>query len=95
MALKDSVARLKNSRREVNLWCSGGSTQSTSLGSAFDAGPGSTFRAYPGLDAHGVPDLHFTIHLPDGTVKGMGITGGGDDEFNSSHPCPGNPGCPE
>ena len=84
--MAESVARLKASKVDLSGFVWKQSDMVPFLKAALNAPPDAIIRGVLGLDANGNPDLWFVV--PSGTKDG------GDDEFNSSHPCPGNLGCP-
>lgn len=95
MSMKESVARLAASRAPVEFFWWKWEDAKHFLGAALDAGPGSSFRAYPGIGADGRPDVHFVIHMPDGKIKASLASTTADDEvgFDFVHTCP--PDCPK
>ncbi len=87
MSRTASVARLAASRVVPTFYWWRWEDMKPFLGAALEAGEGAIIRAYPGLDAEGHPDLHFTITKPGQKLDG------GDEGYNVSHPCP--PFCPD
>lgn len=87
MSRSESVKRLANSRIVPEFWWWKWEDMKPFLGAALEAGEGAVIRAYPGLDIHGQPDIHFTIQKPGEKLDAR------DEDYNYSWLCP--PVCPD